>query len=144
MTVDVSAALVRLDLSRHDVVPVVFSLDEDEQLSPLSELVADDGSRLMPEPILVGPFWANTRTELRKTEATIEDGDVKQLQLALEAYGLYQGAVDGQFGPVTEAAVTAFQTYCGLQVSCQTSPRTLSPALFTPHSVLFNRSRRVW
>ena len=36
-------------------------------------------------------------------------GDVKALQAALKTQGLYAGELDGQFGPMTAAAVRAFQ-----------------------------------
>jgi len=40
--------------------------------------------------------------------------DVRQLQTRLRQHGFSPGAIDGSFGPATEAAVLAFQTSMGL------------------------------
>jgi peptidoglycan hydrolase-like protein with peptidoglycan-binding domain len=51
-------------------------------------------------------------------EPTLKKGDhgeaVKQLQSALKDLGFYSGAVDGQFGSSTEAAVKHFQQDFGI------------------------------
>jgi hypothetical protein len=46
------------------------------------------------------------------------------LQVALRAYGLYGGAVDGIAGPRTVAATKAFQRRAGLPVDGRAGPRT--------------------
>lgn len=60
--------------------------------------------------------------------ATISQGssgdDVRRLQRALVRAGLNPGAVDGIFGPQTEAAVRAFQTARGLGVDGIVGPQT--------------------
>jgi len=46
------------------------------------------------------------------------------LQVALRAYGLYGGSIDGIAGPKTVAATKAFQRRAGLPVSGRAGPRT--------------------
>jgi len=50
--------------------------------------------------------------------------DVRCLQIALEAAGVNPGPVDGYFGPVTRAAVVAYQTAKGLTVDGWVGPQT--------------------
>ena len=50
--------------------------------------------------------------------------DVRCLQATLHANGVDSGPVDGWFGPVTEAAVIAFQTAKGLTVDGQVGSET--------------------
>jgi len=50
--------------------------------------------------------------------------DVKLAQINLKAAGFYTGAVDGKFGPQTEAAVRAYQKSRGLQVDGVIGPQT--------------------
>jgi peptidoglycan L-alanyl-D-glutamate endopeptidase CwlK len=51
-------------------------------------------------------------------------GDVTALQLALQAAGFSPGAIDGSFGPGTEAAVLAFQRNEGLAADGIVGPNT--------------------
>ncbi|GMU61210.1 MAG: hypothetical protein AMXMBFR34_29730 [Myxococcaceae bacterium] len=51
---------------------------------------------------------------------------VKELQQRLKALGLYAGAVGGNFGPVTEQAVKAFQRQKGLTVDGWAGPQTMA------------------
>lgn len=70
----------------------------------------------------------------------LEEGDrgaaVRDLQAGLRKHGFDPGAVDGIFGPRTEAAVRAFQSARGLQVDGIVGPKTwgeLSRAPAKPH-----------
>lgn len=51
---------------------------------------------------------------------------VKELQQRLQALGLYQGNIGGNFGPGTEAAVKAFQQQKGLTVDGWAGPETMA------------------
>jgi len=61
---------------------------------------------------------------------------VTELQQRLRQRGFDPGAVDGQFGPGTEAAVRAFQNSVGLSVDGQAGPNTI--AALTMPSVTSN------
>ncbi len=50
--------------------------------------------------------------------------DVAALQRALKALGFYTATVDGDFGPITEAAVKAFQRQAGITVDGIVGPET--------------------
>lgn len=50
--------------------------------------------------------------------------DVKQLQVVLKAQGLYNGAIDGIFGAMTEKAVVQFQVAHGLAGDGIVGPKT--------------------
>ncbi|MGV3623297.1 MAG: peptidoglycan-binding protein [Archangium sp.] len=52
--------------------------------------------------------------------------EVKALQQRLKSLGLYNGAIGGNFGPGTEAAVKAFQTMKGLTVDGWAGPQTMA------------------
>jgi putative chitinase len=52
--------------------------------------------------------------------------DVVALQRALQAAGFSPGAIDGSFGPGTEAAVLAFQHSEGIAVDGIVGPNTAS------------------
>lgn len=51
--------------------------------------------------------------------------EVKQIQSKLKSLGMYSGAVDGIFGPVTRSAVIAFQKSVGLTADGIAGPATL-------------------
>lgn len=57
---------------------------------------------------------AESQTVLRL--GMLDDDDVRELQCGLKVLGLYKGALDGDFGPRTEAAVMDFQSTWDLTV----------------------------
>lgn len=76
------------------------------------------------------PFYPEPKPETspNKTRATVARGDtggqVPVLQKALKNLGYYAGAVDGDFGPKTDAAVRAFQAAYKLKVDGVVGPLT--------------------
>lgn len=64
---------------------------------------------------------SSTRLQLGASGA-----QVKELQQLLKAVGLYKSNVDGKFGPVTQAAVKAFQRKHGLTVDGWAGPQTMA------------------
>ncbi len=61
-----------------------------------------------------------------KLQAGSQGTQVKQLQRALAHLGYAPGTVDGDFGPVTEAAVMRFQTAAKLDADGVVGPLTLA------------------
>lgn len=51
--------------------------------------------------------------------------DIKQAQQSLKDEGLYNGAIDGQWGPETRQAVAKFQKKNGLKQTAQLDEQTL-------------------
>ncbi len=78
------------------------------------------------------PSRTKRRSTSRRTSraAVLRLGDkgaaVTRLQRALKAAGFNPGAVDGDLGPATQAAVIAFQKSAGLLADGIAGPRTLS------------------
>jgi peptidoglycan hydrolase-like protein with peptidoglycan-binding domain len=64
------------------------------------------------------PGTTPTTRAIPATKPTLQNGtsgaDVTTVQTILKDLGYYTGAVDGQYGPGTAAAVTAFQTAEGI------------------------------
>ncbi len=82
---------------------------------------------------IVGPLtfnklfiWTNYGGRLlQKDRADRNQGfDVYFLQERLKTLGYYNGALDGQFGPVTEAAVKALQTAAKISADGVVGPKT--------------------
>lgn len=69
------------------------------------------------------PLAAKSPT-LSLTTPRTEGGAVRDLQQRLQREGIDVGAIDGVFGPQTEAAVRAFQTSIGIPVDGVVGPQT--------------------
>jgi hypothetical protein len=69
--------------------------------------------------------------EAKVGERTIRlyQATMARVQDALKAAGFYAGGVDGQFGPQSQEALTAFQTAKGLEVTGLPDQRTLMALL---------------
>jgi len=119
--VEVQQTLSRLKLSRHNAGFRVLCEDEDGTVCTLEETP-------VPQPVLVGPMFEDPQASHTSTGADwatgLADGEVAQLQNMLFALGYKPGAVDGKFGPMTEAAVLGFQTFAGLKGDGIAGPET--------------------
>src|SRR4051812_36919406 len=71
---------------------------------------------------------AHTEVAMSHLKSGSAGGSVQQLQEQLQAIG-YQVDVDGKYGPITEAAVRAFQQKVGLQADGIAGPDTLTELL---------------
>ena len=56
---------------------------------------------------------------------------VRVLQLALQTYGYYTGAIDGAVGPDTSAAISKMQADYGLKVTGTVTPEVLNALKIT-------------
>lgn len=97
--------------------------------------IVNDGTPVAPEYIVLGRNYENSGTR------------VLQLQVALNSYG-YGLDADGEYGPLTEAAVGAFQRTKGIEVDGIAGPVTLralgldfgsTAPVFTPSNVALFR-----
>lgn len=70
--------------------------------------------------------------------------DVRTLQAALRSRGFYTGAIDGEFGPGTEAAVRAAQAAHGLEVDGIAGPQTLTAILDPGNAVVAPSSPNIF
>ncbi|MGF1567676.1 MAG: peptidoglycan-binding protein [Nodosilinea sp.] len=89
-----------------------------------AELIAQGESLAAPNPVLLAPG--------------AENDDVVVLQRQLQTLGLYQGSLDGRYGPSTQAAISAFQKTAGLEadgvLDQLTWQRMITPQLLTDAS----------
>lgn len=69
---------------------------------------------ISPAPLLTLPGNSGKFTEI-----------ARQVQLALQAYGYYEGAIDGVIGPKAREALRLFQTHYGLEVTGTITPEVL-------------------
>jgi peptidoglycan hydrolase-like protein with peptidoglycan-binding domain len=88
--------------------------------------------RIVSSPVTVTPPTTTVQTtpHVALPSSTLKPGDtgsqVKALQRALKALGYPVGKVDGDYGPVTKTAVTAFQRAAGLTADGIFGPKTLN------------------
>ncbi|MDH7478865.1 MAG: peptidoglycan-binding protein [Syntrophomonadaceae bacterium] len=84
---------------------------------------------------------------LRLTSPYMQGPDVTEVQERLRELGIYQGAVDGVFGPRTDAAVREFQRRNGLRVDGIVGPATYNklniPITTGNYSISVDLSQRI-
>lgn len=66
-----------------------------------------------PEP-LPAEIPDETRAEARDSEALLSEDQRKELQVALQWFGFYQGSIDGAYGPGTRNSMAAWQEAQGM------------------------------
>lgn len=84
------------------------------------------GQQTQPAIVPPGPETApaaepppedETRAEARDSEALLGEAQRKELQVALQWFGFYQGGIDGAFGPGTRNAMVAWQEAQALEAT---------------------------
>jgi GH24 family phage-related lysozyme (muramidase) len=101
----------------------------------LAKIKAQAGPAVVP-PVVAAtppPPTITTRKTLGKGDT---GGDVFSLQRLLHNIGLYAGAIDGDFGPKTDASVRAYQALRGLVVDGVCGPLTWGKLAVAPMSGL--------
>ncbi len=123
------AEAVRANLIAEGVIPgeaVIADGDQfQQQFWPVSAAGADAAAPQDPaqEPQLQAEIPAPTGSQLpdespdeaRASEAALSQAEREQLQVALEWAGVYQGGIDGAFGPGTRSAMAAWQQSRGYE-----------------------------
>ncbi len=78
-------------------------------------------TEILPEPVAESPpepaFTGETPAEARASEAALDAEQRKELQVALQWFGFYQGGIDGAFGPGTRNSMAAWQAANGHEAS---------------------------
>ena len=90
------------------LIPTIGEVQRENSLTPT------------PLPEIPGNVMAVTPDPAQPTAAPVmragaKGQEVKDLQTRLAALGFYNGEIDGEFGPGTKEAVTAFQKANGLE-----------------------------
>ncbi len=67
--------------------------------------------------------------------STLDRGVVRGIQLKLRQNGFYSGAIDGVWGPRTEAALSRFQRSRGIDATGQLTPTTISALGLDPNNL---------
>lgn len=101
-----------MKLSRADTALRVMCTDDVGEVKTLEQTP-------IGPPILAGPIFVDLSSSLTSqgsdwASAPVND-DVQQMQVVLASFGYYSSAVDGKFGPETEAAVKRFQKFVGIK-----------------------------
>ncbi|MGP1356904.1 trypsin-like peptidase domain-containing protein [Roseicyclus sp.] len=79
---------------------------------PAPEVIAETAPAPAPEPVVI---QEETPDQARASEAQLTREERDQLQIALQYFGFYQGAIDGAFGPGTRGSMTDWQIDRGLE-----------------------------
>ncbi len=106
-------------LSREGLIPrdsfIAFESDFGDRYWPPAGIAPQlptepETALLTPEPELLNPeILDETRTEARDSETLLSEEQRKELQVALQWFGFYQGAIDGAYGPGTRNSMAAWQ-----------------------------------
>ena len=114
--------------------------DSEESSPPTTETAAPTATETTPTtpttPTDTTPATTPTTPTTTNGETTVPQGvtlrpgdsgaEVQALQQALSQLGYDPGAIDGDYGPSTQAAVVAFQTAEGLSADGIAGPETLT------------------
>jgi His-Xaa-Ser repeat protein HxsA len=96
--------------------------------SPSRNMDSTSPSSILPSPSATAPKAApNIAPDAATAQAAEKFKDtVRVVQLALQTYGYYTGAVDGFVGPDTSTAISKMQADYGLKVTGTVTPEVLN------------------
>jgi peptidoglycan hydrolase-like protein with peptidoglycan-binding domain len=77
-------------------------------------------------PACTSPSYSSAPPVQAAANPELSPGMVRQVQTALQQQGVYNGAIDGIWGPQTQAAVQSFQQSHSLRATGQLSSATLA------------------
>lgn len=106
-----------------------FTLNEADKMlaQPSNEQIAPGTTQAMPVPgtnVVVNSEAVAEGVTQEASKMTSEQPDAKAIQQALKTAGFYTGAVDGNIGPKTKAAIKEFQSKNGLAADGKVGPKT--------------------
>ncbi|MBF9043873.1 peptidoglycan-binding protein [Rhodobacterales bacterium HKCCE4037] len=90
------------------------AVEEGEAVQPATETPAVAVVEEEPEPVAIPD---ETPQQARQSEAQLTREERDQLQIALQWFGFYNGAIDGAFGPGTRASMQAYQESRGMELT---------------------------
>lgn len=88
------------------------------QLPPVPSRRSDRTGSIPTPPPLPRPAPIETAA----VTPAVGQTDIRRVQMALAERGLYLGAIDGEFGPLTRSAISAYEESQGLSVTGQLLP----------------------
>jgi len=120
-------AALRLEaLTREGQIPpdsfIAYASDLDSRFWPEGALVAPEATEVaaLPEATeipaeLAAEIPDETKAEARDSEAILTPEQRMELQVALQWFGFYDGAIDGDYGPGTRKSMTTWQEAQGVE-----------------------------
>ena len=126
LTINATTAMARLALPRSRVAVKVYCIETTDFSDDAAGFVSGSEVAGLPDARLVGPLFEHDEAmmdEEHRADAELAP-DVGALQEYLAAYGLYAGALDGDYGPVTAQAVKDMQEAAGITVDSIAGPET--------------------
>jgi len=124
-TLDVTQKLRALGLSRDDANIFVLTVSTIPEAPTSTTLwyddLSDDIKQVIPAAEFTGPYFEKMDEMLEQGN---QSGESLQLQKYLKKFGYYDGMLDKDFGPKTDAAVRLFQEVFGLKVDGIAGPVT--------------------
>ena len=90
----------------------VAEIDAADQPAPTPDVVSELEAPAAPDP---APLPEETAAEARQSEAQLTREERDALQIALQYFDFYRGAIDGAFGPGTRGGMTDWQIARGYE-----------------------------